>query len=90
MKKIILFIFLTFNILKAGNNECYDIYIKYNLDPNIKAIKGWRRICDHDKLDSYLSKNIAPTEKEKLCKCLSSGVNNILELYVVNSFIYDE
>lgn len=85
MKKVVLFIFLAFITLKAGDLECKALYLRNELDPDLKAVKGWKRVCNNDKLENYLTKNITPWEKKELCNCLASGVDEDREIYLVKS-----
>lgn len=85
MKKIVFLLFLTFSILMAEDQECNAIFKRNELDPDLKAAKGWKRVCNNDKLENYLTKKISPSEKSELCGCLTKNVDEVREIYLVRS-----
>lgn len=85
MKKIVLFIFLTYATLVASDLECKTLYNRNDIDPDLKAVKGWKRVCNNDKLENYLDKKISLIEKLEICSCLTSGVDESREIYLVKS-----
>lgn len=50
-----------------------------------KLLKVGKRVCNNDKLENYLDKKISLIEKLEICSCLTSGVDESREIYLVKS-----
>ncbi len=85
MKKIVFLLFITFSILVADDQDCNLIFKRNEIDPDLKAAKGWKRVCNNDKLENYLTKKVSPGEKAELCMCLTKNVDEAREIYLVRS-----
>lgn len=56
----------------------------YSIDVNIKSSKGWRRVCNNDKIHLYVNRSLTKKEKEELCKMVievskMSNINREIE-----------
>jgi hypothetical protein len=59
--------------------------MRHEIDPDLKAAKGWKRVCNNDKLENYLTKKISSLDKQDLCMCLTFNVEESREIYLVKS-----
>ena len=55
-------------VMLYGNN-CDKVYKKYNIDPDIKSVRGWRRVSKNNKIMYYA--DINQLDKDNVCNCLS-------------------
>ncbi len=85
MKKLVFLLFLTFSVLIAEDQDCAIIFKRNGIDPDLKAIKGWKRVCNNDKLDNYLDHKVSTKEKDVICMCLTNLVDEPREIYLVRS-----
>lgn len=85
MKKVVFLMFLTFSILVAEDQDCNLLFKRNEIDPDLKAAKGWKRVCNNDKLENYLSHKVSLAEKNDLCICLTRNVDEAREIYLVRS-----
>lgn len=83
MKKmvIILMLVISLNILTANEIldkynhkvKCNILYKKYNIDINTKSYKGWKRVCNNNKLFLYSNRNFIPyIDQRTICNCFIS------------------
>ena len=68
MKKIVWFLILININIFGFTDACYQKFRKYNIDPNIRSILGWNRVCSHNLLNIYTNKPISPTDEKYICK----------------------
>ena len=85
MLKVIFLIFLTFSVLIAQDQDCNLILKRNEIDPGLKGVKGWKRVCNNDKLDNYLTHKVSVYEKNVICECLTNNVDESREIYLVRS-----
>ena len=84
MKYII--ILILFSALVFGE-QCEYLFNRYNIDPKIKSVKGWKRVIKHGKLHFYIRHEEYINDvddEEKISKCL---VGNGFEMETYNRLI---
>lgn len=72
MFKVFVIVFLFFLVpthSKTRGKNCETIFEFYGINKNIKAYKGWMRVCTNDKLELYSNKDLGPYDKKVICEC---------------------
>ena len=67
------FFILLFTITSYASTLQCDTIVKYfNIDKEIKSVKGWKRVCRNKKIVYYIYnvKNYTNKDIDDLCKCL--------------------
>lgn len=54
-----------------SSNVCKVVMARYEIDPDIKSTKGWRRVANNDNLQDYTDVYILEKDKDILGKCLA-------------------
>ena len=76
MKKIIT-LMLFINVSLFGFSlECIHLFRKDKLDPNVRSLLGWERVCAHNKLYLYIDSNITIKEQDYICNVCFKQVDN--------------
>lgn len=71
IKSIFLSFFLVTTVpIHIGARECETIFVKYNISPDIKSQRGWKRIIKKKELYKYIRDDIQYHDFNKLSKCL--------------------
>jgi len=79
---ILLFVFITEIYADNINNDknmCLSLFKKYELFPEIKSLKGWKRVQYNNRLKYYIIdyKSITDHEAEEIYFCLFKHSHNI-------------
>ena len=73
--KFMLFLLLTTTPSYCYDNNCIKIIKKTKIDPNIKSINGWNRVCRNGNIKYFLD-NECHKYIKNICKCFKKELEN--------------
>lgn len=74
--KVIFVLFLTISVGSSKTLPCRDLLRLNNIDPKVKSYRGWRRVCNNDKLFLYTKHKLTKEDKNALCSCFVDSSKN--------------
>jgi len=76
---IVIFILILTHSLNADEpqSECPAIFKRYDIYPEIKSVRGWKRVTNQNKLHLYF--DYPKNQEYKISKCLIKNGFNILK-----------
>lgn len=78
MKKTLTIILFITTYLFGFSNECTQTFKEVKLDPNIRSMLGWERVCAHNRLYLYVGGNMTIQERNYICgTCFKQTDNSI-------------
>lgn len=70
-----LFLFLTLGCFGSSEGYCNNRLNTLNITPELKSVKGWKRVCNKDSLQDYTDFKLNTSLKREACECLTSKID---------------
>ncbi len=60
-------------LFSSTNSTCTDVMFTYGIDYNIKRSKGWRRVCNNNKIHLYSNITLDKESVDFICRCVKKS-----------------
>lgn len=86
MKKLLLIASFCIVITLHADQICTDIYNRHGIDKDLKSVKGWKRVCNNEKIQNYTDKVLSKSTADEICSCLMlESENAVRDIYTVRN-----